>query len=150
MKEGKKITILNCHVHPMMMPRNPLHCIVPGHILEEIALRGNQGQRERAITTLRQDSTIRSFRTARIENRARQRQIRRRRVATPVCEKRRFIYAAENRLKIPGTLVRREGDPPGADREVNEAYDGLGATYDLFCNEYNRNSINNRGMDLNA
>jgi Zn-dependent metalloprotease len=67
-----------------------------------------------------------------------------------VCEKRRFIYSAENRLKIPGTLVRREGDPSGADREVNEAYDGLGATYDLFCNEYNRDSIDNRGMELNA
>jgi Zn-dependent metalloprotease len=33
---------------------------------------------------------------------------------------------------------------------VDEAYDGLGATYDLFCSEYERDSLDDNGMELNA
>src|SRR5262249_34716532 len=36
------------------------------------------------------------------------------------------------------------------DAPVNEAYDGLGATYDLFQEVFNRNSIDDHGMRLDA
>jgi Zn-dependent metalloprotease len=64
--------------------------------------------------------------------------------------KQRNIYSAENKQRLPGTLVRKEGDPQTNDPAVDEAYDGLGATYDLFLEEYGRNSIDNRGMALDA
>ena len=37
-----------------------------------------------------------------------------------------------------------------SDPTVNEAYEGLGATYDLYHNEFNRNSIDNHGMRLDG
>src|SRR5207253_960637 len=42
---------------------------------------------------------------------------------------------------LPGDLVRDEGDPETGDPAVNEAYDGLGATHDLYKDVFARNSI---------
>jgi len=44
--------------------------------------------------------------------------------------------------------ARGEGDPPGKDVAVNEAYDGAGATYDLYHDVFGRDSIDDRGMPL--
>jgi Zn-dependent metalloprotease len=46
--------------------------------------------------------------------------------------------------------VRRENDPPSSDVAVNEAFDGSGATYDLYNNIYQRNSIDGNGMRLDS
>jgi hypothetical protein len=46
--------------------------------------------------------------------------------------------------------VRSEGDADTGDREVSEAYDGLGATWDLWQNTYGRNSLDGRGLPLIA
>ena len=62
----------------------------------------------------------------------------------------RTIYDAHNSETLPGTVVRTEGAPPIGDPAVDEAYDGLGATYDFFWSVYNRNSIDDEGMPLNA
>lgn len=62
----------------------------------------------------------------------------------------RTIHTANNRRRLPGKVVREEGDDPTGDIAVDEAYDGLGATYDLFAEEYNRNSIDDEGMKLLA
>jgi Zn-dependent metalloprotease len=37
-----------------------------------------------------------------------------------------------------------------ADAEANEAYDGLGATFDLYWDAYQRNSIDDAGLPLNG
>src|SRR5206468_10544690 len=66
--------------------------------------------------------------------------------ATPAGVKRRTIYDTRHSGSLPGAMVRGEADPPGADVAVNEAYDGLGDTYDLFFSQYHRNSIDDRGM----
>ena len=47
-------------------------------------------------------------------------------------------------------MVRREGDAPTGDVAVDEAYDGLGATFALFWEAYQRNSIDDAGMPLDA
>ena len=62
----------------------------------------------------------------------------------------RIVYDANNGSGLPGTAVRREGDPATADANVNEAYDGSGATYDLFNDVYGRNSIDGSGMRLDS
>jgi Zn-dependent metalloprotease len=50
----------------------------------------------------------------------------------------------------PGKIVRREGEDPVADQAVDEAYDGLGATYALYSEVYGRDSIDGAGLPLNA
>ena len=47
-----------------------------------------------------------------------------------------------------GPIVRTEGQPPTGDAAADEAYDGLGATYDFWEQAYGRNSIDDEGMPL--
>lgn len=63
---------------------------------------------------------------------------------------RRTISDAESTETLPGIPARREGDPPDGDPAVDEAYDGLGATYDLFATAYRRDSVDGHGMPLPA
>ena len=60
----------------------------------------------------------------------------------------RDIHDAHQSTSLPGTLVRAEGDPATADVAVNEAYDGLGATWDLYHQVYGRNSVDGLGLGL--
>jgi Zn-dependent metalloprotease len=60
----------------------------------------------------------------------------------------RQIYDAQHKTRLPGRLVRSEGDAATGDAAVDEAYDGLGATFDLFLEEYGRCSIDDRDMSL--
>ncbi len=59
----------------------------------------------------------------------------------------RVIYNAKI---APHAIVRSEGQLPSDDQEVNEAYDGLGHTFDLYLQKYQRNSIDNHGLPLIA
>jgi Zn-dependent metalloprotease len=60
----------------------------------------------------------------------------------------RVISDAENTENVRGPIVRREGDPPSDDNTVNEAYDGLGDTFEFWLEAYGRNSIDDAGMPL--
>jgi Zn-dependent metalloprotease len=68
----------------------------------------------------------------------------------PEVEARRTIGNAQGVETLPGVTVRTEGQPPTDDVAVNEAYDGLGATFDFFLDVYDRNSIDDDGMELRA
>ena len=118
----------------------PICCVVPPHILREIAKRGNPEQSEWAFQSLTASARIRGQRDV----------ISLLPVMTPAGTKRRTIYDAKNDTELPGTLVRGEGAAPSNDVAVNEAYDGAGATYDLFRDIYQRNSVDNRGMRLDS
>src|SRR5262249_51199346 len=50
----------------------------------------------------------------------------------------------------PGNLARAEGQEAVGDESVNEAYDGLGATFDFYLTAYQRNSIDDHGLPLVA
>jgi Zn-dependent metalloprotease len=62
----------------------------------------------------------------------------------------RRISDADGREELPGNLVRAEGAPATGDSAADEAYDGLGATYRLFSEEYGRSSIDGAGKPLEA
>jgi Zn-dependent metalloprotease len=62
----------------------------------------------------------------------------------------RTIGDAEHLEVLPGRVVRREGDEPTGDPAADEAYDGLGATFALFSEVYERNSIDGAGLTLDA
>jgi len=67
-------------------------------------------------------------------------------------EKRRTIFDAKNMEPDPpqGVRVRGENDSPVGDSAVNEAFDGLGTTYDFYKQVLSRNSIDGNGMRLDA
>lgn len=62
----------------------------------------------------------------------------------------RQIHDTDHSTKLPGRLVRAEGADPVDDRAVNEAYDGLGATWELLWAAYQRDSLDGRGLPLVA
>ena len=62
----------------------------------------------------------------------------------------RTIFDAKGTDALPGTRVRAEGDGPVGDPAVNEAYDGLGATFALYSEVYGRNSIDGKGLPLDG
>jgi Zn-dependent metalloprotease len=62
----------------------------------------------------------------------------------------RRVYTAENGSSLPGRLVVEEGQAPSTDVAANEAYEGAGATYDLFWEAYQRNSLDGNGMRLDS
>ncbi len=66
----------------------------------------------------------------------------------------RTIYNAENSSnlsgKVAGKVARSEGNPATGDVAVDEAYDWLGITYNFFWDVYERNSIDDKGMPLEA
>jgi Zn-dependent metalloprotease len=111
-------------------------------MLKEIARRGSAGQQAWAWQTLTLSEQMRGQRQALSVIAAMG--------TTATGTKRRTIYDARNGSRLPGRLVRGEGDPRSDDRAVNEAYDGSGATYDLYFTVFGRNSIDERGMRLDS
>lgn len=118
-----------------------INCILPPHILKEIAANGSQPQREKALDMLESSEQVRVQRTLRAEIEALVRH-----ATAP--EKQRLVYNAQYGSDLPGDLVRSEGDPPSGDPAVDEAYVGSGDTYDLYKQVYERDSIDDRGMQL--
>jgi Zn-dependent metalloprotease len=62
----------------------------------------------------------------------------------------RTISDADYTEELPGVVVRSEGDEPTGDDAANEAYDGLGSTFALYSEVYERNSIDGTGLPLDA
>lgn len=63
---------------------------------------------------------------------------------------RRMISDAAGAERLPGVRVRGEGGSPITDVAANEAYDGLGHTYELFWAVYGRDSIDGAGLPLDS
>lgn len=60
----------------------------------------------------------------------------------------RIISDAEGDERTPGTTVRREGDAPSDDVEVDQAYDGLGDTWKFWMEAFGRDSLDGDGQAL--
>ncbi|NJP11758.1 MAG: peptidase M4 family protein [Leptolyngbyaceae cyanobacterium RU_5_1] len=120
--------------------RSPICCILPPHLTEEIVKNGNDEQRQFALQTLMVSEQFRGRREV----------IGAVNFAVPAVDKRRTIYDAKSGTQLPGTPVRHEGDPATGDKAVDEAYDGAGATYDLYKEVFDRNSIDDKGLRLDS
>lgn len=121
--------------------------ILPPEMLRMIALRGNARQREAALGTLATDQTLR---LSRATHELLDAGARRGLLSVPATAKQRTIYDAKGRETLPGKTVRAEGGARSRDAAVNEAYDGLGATFDFYAYAYDRNSIDDEGLHLDA
>ena len=62
----------------------------------------------------------------------------------------RVVSDAAGDETLPGTPVRREGEPSTGDPAADEAYDGLGQTWSLYSEAYGRDSLDGRGLPLLA
>jgi Zn-dependent metalloprotease len=127
-----------------MHTHHSIYCILPPHVLKEIAQNGSSAQQEKAMQTIVATEQLRGRRRG-IDSMAA--------FSAPLpgsSTKNRTIYDAKNGTNLPGTVVRSEGDPPVADVAVNEAYDGSGVTFDLYSEIYQRNSIDGKGLKLDS
>jgi Zn-dependent metalloprotease len=127
--------------------RHGVFCILPPHMLREIVRRAKTDkQRNDALNTLALDSTQRAQRAtfqllAAISHPP---------VTGSPAVVHRTIYTSDHSETLPGTVVRAEGQAKSDDPTVNEAYDGLGATFDFYLQAYQRNSIDDAGLPLKA
>ena len=127
---------------------HPLLCILPPHILHEIAKNGTAEQRAAALETLAVDRTMRSLRAAEPLTAGLARALPQRPPVPP--KQRRTVYDAAGSQQLPGRAARQEGAAAVGDAAVDEAYDGLGATFDFYLANYHRNSIDDAGLPLDA
>lgn len=68
--------------------------------------------------------------------------------ATPAPD--RVISDSQGRERLPGVRVRGEDDPPTGDPDADQAFDGLGAAFDLLWDAFARVSIDGAGGTLSA
>lgn len=122
---------------------HPVLCITPPHILQAIAERGTPLQQQQAIQTLQVTEELREQRQAIAEG-----ELPAKKAVSEV--KQRMVFDAENGSRLPGRLVRSEGQPATGDPATDEAYDGAGSTYDLYWDIYARNSIDGNGLRIDS
>ena len=128
--------------------RHSIFCILPPHILQAIAQIGTPHQRSRALQHLGTDQTLRTLRTTQHLMAVTQ-------TRSPLPHPaeghpQRTIYDDRQTTNLPGNVVLTEGADPTKDPAVDEAYDGLGATYYFYWDNYQRNSIDDQGLKLDA
>jgi Zn-dependent metalloprotease len=116
--------------------------------MRSIANHGDAEQRKWALNTTANDTTFRAFRSTVVRRSARDAQLMSALSAVP--NRQRIIHDAGGSEVLPGRLVRSEGGAATGDAAADEAYDGLGSTFDFFNEIYRRNSIDGAGMALRA
>lgn len=120
--------------------------IVPPHVLDKLSQHEDSALADPARRTLERDAL----------ERTRRRITTVRGIAAPTAEgalsdrPKRTIYDSQHQDALPGKKVRGEGDTATSDDSVTRAYNGLGATFELFLKVYGRHSIDDAGLALNA
>ena len=123
-----------------MCTRNPLHCIVPPKLLEQLLDHKDAEVRAAAFRTLLGTAKLRG-----------QRELLAQTFAPPAAGgEHRSIFDAHHLSQPSGKLVRSEGGKEVADAAVNEAYDGLGATWTFYHDVFKRDSIDGKGLRLDG
>lgn len=113
--------------------------IVPSYITQHVAKHDtDQGIRAAAQGTDDHDQGIRAARAESATTTA---------TATKLTRK---IYSCNGGTRLPGSLIRSEGQKPlgtrDRTRDPDECYDGFGDTYNFYKTILGRNSIDNKGL----
>ncbi|HET7399036.1 MAG TPA: protealysin inhibitor emfourin [Intrasporangium sp.] len=142
-----------------MSPSTRCRSIVPPYVLETLAANAEPEVAERARVALAHDRELRWAR------RARQMQLPAPGAPAPgapapsvpgaaeagtAATPHRTVSDAHGEETTPGTAVRGEGDPATGDPAADEAYDGLGSTWQLWWQAYGRDSLDGKGLPLLA
>ncbi|MHA7126203.1 protealysin inhibitor emfourin [Janibacter indicus] len=119
--------------------------IVPPHVLAALARSDRPGPALVAARTLAIDASLRHERLPAGSRPT---------IAPPVRQgvagPHRTIHDARGGEELPGEVVRVEGGPATGDPAADEAHDGLGLTWQLWAQEYGRDSLDGAGMPLVA
>jgi Zn-dependent metalloprotease len=127
------------------MPRCSARCILPPDLLRRAAEVATGDRRDALLRSLAIDHEARLARRAAPFSSPRLADL----GSTPASRLDRVIYDQLHRdERVAGMRVRAEGEPATGDPAVDEAYEGLGATHELFAEVFGRNSIDDRGMSL--
>lgn len=154
--------------------RNPYHCIIPPFMVEKIEEAGETKRslfdssvntkfndelfrKKRALLTEMNGKQMKSVLTTAFSDMIQA-------VASPSKtaasaakpkEKKltpsRKVYDAQNdddQRKLPGKLIRKEGQKAVKDKDVNNIYDNCGYTWDFYNTHFKRNSIDGKGLPL--
>src|SRR5918992_945643 len=135
----------------LTMRRDPLHCVVPPFVLSRVAAGGTPSQREWALRTLDADTTIRHARSVNAKARGRKgaREGYDALAAAAPARRNRIIWDAGHSWEVTGLRrVRDEDDGPTGDPAVDEAFDGLGDTWDFWQDAFSRDSLDDENMPL--
>ena len=132
---------------PLPAPARPVRCpgIVPPYLLEVLARHPDERVATSARRSLRHDPVLRTSRV---------RGVRARGAGAAAAHPgdgthpQRTIADAHGQQTTPGTTVRTEGQGPTGDPATDEAYDGLGSTWDLYRQVYGRDSLDDHGLPL--
>lgn len=119
------------------------HCIMPPYILKTLLEKGSPEQRDLARKALLSATALRADRRF-IANLG---------FIAPVAGggKQRMIFDCRNQPTTRGAvLIRRETDRSNGDLAADEAFEGVGKTYDFYSEVFHRNSIDNAGMRLDC
>lgn len=126
----------------MSTPRRcPIHCIVPPHMFEKMLESADAETRKTALETLLADTRIRGIREVRSTDRS----------LSASTSGRRSIFDARNSHFLGNAVLKRsEGEDPVDDDSVNRLYDGLGITREFLSEVFDRDSIDDRGHQLDG
>ena len=128
-----------------MCNHNPVHCILPPHILDHMSESDDPHLRKSARDNIEFSAQIRTLRD--VVPPVRMASI----FSLPAGKIDRRIYDMNNQpvyRHLPGTPVRSEGQPVSKDQAVNEAYDHSKTVYDFYFQLFKRHSLDNQGMPL--
>ena len=121
--------------------RSPIQCIIPPYVLEGMLESGDPSVRAAALDTLLATEHLRGERTVRALTA----------VSASPDTGRRTVYDCGNLQNLASAaLAHTEDGPDSPDRSVNDAFRGLGLTRDFYGTVLGRDSIDDRGMRLNA
>lgn len=116
-------------------------CALPARVLEHVAACTGEDVAKRLAEHHASAEAIRSQRHAAAQAG---------RAAPGGGQRQRRVYDARGQEQLPGHLVRAEGAAPAADTDVNHAYDNVGITLAFFQKVFGRDSLDGRGMDVDA
>jgi Zn-dependent metalloprotease len=136
------------------MPSRTLQILPPGfippYLLSRLAEHASASISARAVNTLtidREHRALRGFVPPKLASGTASTTAARPRPARPNSPE-RAIHDAARTTTLPGKLVRTEGKPATGDIAADEAYDYLGATWRLYHDVYERDSIDGASMPL--
>ena len=125
-----------------------INCILPPHMVDSIEQRGSGRQQQMAREIQKHAE---KFREDRVEKAPATSFLPAAAVAAGASKNlNRTIYDGNNRATLPGSVARQEGGGPTGDADVDAAYDGSGTVYDLYFNEFLRDSLDGNGMGLQS
>jgi Zn-dependent metalloprotease len=126
-------------------PCSCMLCIMPPDMIEAIKRSGNLQQRAVAERIEQQAQAFRNAREAATPQGF---------IVAPAVTAmaaggpKRKVYDSQKTTTLKNKLVRKEGDAATGDKQVDEAYQGAGDTYNLYLNVFERDSLDGNGMEL--